>query len=166
MTLAGRQAIATAFLMGGDEDLREGVREAQDQGVEVVLLGIEAAGEENLSPTLTMEADDVIVLKKEFLAPYFRARSEPSPVSPRDSMSLHDVGKSFGLEVVQGRPSLDLDDLRKAKPKIPSDLDGELLRRARAAVGDRDLNEPERVELRRGFWGGVLEVPNETQLRS
>ena len=41
MTLARERAIATAFLLAGDEDLREGVVAAGDMGVRVVVLGIE-----------------------------------------------------------------------------------------------------------------------------
>ena len=40
MTLARDRAIAEAFLLAGDEDLREGVKEAQDQGVRVTLIGV------------------------------------------------------------------------------------------------------------------------------
>src|SRR3712207_9253694 len=38
--LSEERAIATAYLLGGDEDLREGVAEAQERGVRVVLTEI------------------------------------------------------------------------------------------------------------------------------
>ena len=45
MTLARERAIATAYLISGDEDIREGVVAAQDMGVRVVLLGIPPASQ-------------------------------------------------------------------------------------------------------------------------
>lgn len=47
MTLARERAIATAYLLGGDEDLREGVVAAQEMGVRVVVLGIPTTGHGN-----------------------------------------------------------------------------------------------------------------------
>ncbi len=43
ITLAQHRAISDAVLVSGDEDLREGVRAAQDYGVRVVLVGIACA---------------------------------------------------------------------------------------------------------------------------
>lgn len=40
MTLARERAVSEAFLLSGDEDLREGVVAAQDQGVRVTVIGI------------------------------------------------------------------------------------------------------------------------------
>ena len=40
-TLARERAICDAFLLAGDEDLREGVKAAQDMGVRVTLIGID-----------------------------------------------------------------------------------------------------------------------------
>ena len=41
------------FLLAGDEDLREGVKEAQDQGVRVTLIGVSPVpGTRNQSPEL------------------------------------------------------------------------------------------------------------------
>ena len=77
MRLSQNRAISTAYLLGGDEDLREGMVEAQEMGVRVVLVGIEPFGEQNQAGTLIREADDVIVLSREQLAPHF-ARREPT----------------------------------------------------------------------------------------
>jgi uncharacterized LabA/DUF88 family protein len=40
MTLARERAIARAYLLSGDEDLREGVVAAQDMGVQAILIGV------------------------------------------------------------------------------------------------------------------------------
>ena len=75
--LSQNRAMSTAFLLGGDEDLRQGMVEAQDMGVRVVLVGIAPFGERNQAGSLVHEADDVIILSREELAPAFRRR-EPT----------------------------------------------------------------------------------------
>ena len=74
MRLSQNQAISTAYLLGGDEDLREGMVEAQEMGVRVVLVGIEPFGEQNQAGTLIREADEVIALSRDRLVPFFRKR--------------------------------------------------------------------------------------------
>ncbi len=74
MRLSQNRAISTAYLLGGDEDLREGMVEAQEMGVRVVLVGIEPFTQQNQAGTLIREADDVIVLGREDLASAFRRR--------------------------------------------------------------------------------------------
>jgi uncharacterized LabA/DUF88 family protein len=46
MTLARERAVSDALLVSGDEDLREGVRSAQDMGVRVTLVGIDPSGKD------------------------------------------------------------------------------------------------------------------------
>ena len=65
--LSQNRAISTAYLLGGDEDLRQGVVEAQEVGVRVVLVGIEPFGEQNQAATLVREADDLVILGKKDL---------------------------------------------------------------------------------------------------
>jgi uncharacterized LabA/DUF88 family protein len=50
-TLARNKSVADVVLVGGDEDLRRSLEEAQDKGVRVHLWGVEAAAPEyNQSP--------------------------------------------------------------------------------------------------------------------
>ena len=72
--LSQNRAMSTAFLLGGDEDLRQGMLEAQDMGVRVVLVGIEPFSEQNQAGSLIREADDLIVLGREDLAAAFQKR--------------------------------------------------------------------------------------------
>ncbi|MGH7883699.1 MAG: NYN domain-containing protein, partial [Candidatus Dormibacteraceae bacterium] len=63
VTLAQERAMTTAYLLSGDEDIREGVAAAQQMGVSVILLGVPAAGgRPNQADTLVREADDQIIL--------------------------------------------------------------------------------------------------------
>ena len=80
MTLARERAMATAYLLCGDEDVREGVVAAQDMGTRVVLVGIPGA---NRAFTLLAEADEELVLAEEFLRPYF---SRPTPAQIEDEL--------------------------------------------------------------------------------
>lgn len=79
MTLARERAISDAFLLSGDEDLREGVRAAQDMGVRVTLIGIEAQGDKwNQSKQLVNEADEVGELARGQLSAFVRRRTAPT----------------------------------------------------------------------------------------
>lgn len=73
-TLARQHSIVTAYLVAGDEDLCEGVAEAQSLGVQVVLLPVEPAGVSDVSQALIHEADRVIDLDTDFLGSFFALR--------------------------------------------------------------------------------------------
>ncbi|WP_236827905.1 MULTISPECIES: NYN domain-containing protein [unclassified Blastococcus] len=73
-TLARQRSVASAYLLAGDEDLREGVAEAQSLGVQVILLAVEPAGNSKIADALLWEVDDVLDLDRTFLAPFFAAR--------------------------------------------------------------------------------------------
>ena len=59
-TLAREKAIDTAFLLSGDDDLREAVIVAQHSGVRVVLLGLANIGGTRQSKDLIREADRIV----------------------------------------------------------------------------------------------------------
>ncbi len=86
MTLGRERAIATAFLLSGDEDIREGVIAAQDMGVRVVVLGIPPVGGSgttaNQASTLIREADGHVVMDQSFWQPHFAPVGEP-PEKPQ-----------------------------------------------------------------------------------
>jgi uncharacterized LabA/DUF88 family protein len=91
-TLARERAISTAYLLSGDEDLREGVMVAQQLGVRVSLVGFEPLNRwhPNQAGTLIREADEHIVLDSATrVVPYFTA------VVPQ---SLPAVGQVAGPE--------------------------------------------------------------------
>jgi uncharacterized LabA/DUF88 family protein len=82
MTLARERAIATAFLLGGDDDLREGMLAAQEVGVAVNVLGIPApVGIKNQADTLIREADQHIMLPAALLCRFFNARNLAAPAA-------------------------------------------------------------------------------------
>lgn len=79
MTLARERAVATMYLLSGDEDLREGVVAAQDMGVRVVLVGLPPATRSRQSFRLINECDDAHALDKDFWTPFF------TPTVPADA---------------------------------------------------------------------------------
>lgn len=65
IVLSYHHAISEALLLSGDDDLREGVAEAQEMGVRVTLLGVEPLqGLQNQAPTLIRQADATVILTK------------------------------------------------------------------------------------------------------
>ena len=153
IVLANRHAMATAVLVAGDEDLREGVREAQDQGVQVVVFGIEPIQASNMSETLRMEADVVVELSRDNVGNFLRERFHwPTEVGPGDSFSL---GFSAGRHLVEKNHEWHIARLKRSHPRIYAALDQTLLEHARSRLGLEQLSHDECRELRRGFWQGL-----------
>jgi uncharacterized LabA/DUF88 family protein len=74
IVLARDRAIAGAYLVAGDEDICEGVAEAQDHGVRVTLLGVPGV---NQSRLLVQQSDGHRVMPDEFWRAHF-ALAEPA----------------------------------------------------------------------------------------
>ena len=159
--LATQRAIATAYLIGGDEDLREGVSEAQERCVRVVLIGVEPLNEQNLSPTLAMEADGVLVLDRPFVEPHFRLRDPElvavvEPENRRDPLAL---GRAFAVAWTEEASEDELGAAAEAVLRsIPTDIDRQLLAyRVRALEVGRLEDQPKRA-LRQGFREALGEI--------
>jgi uncharacterized LabA/DUF88 family protein len=162
MTLAQQRAICEAFLLSGDEDLREGVRAAQDQGVRVTLIGIDPVSQDyNQSRDLVHEADEVVHLDKSQLATLLSpVKSAALPVlseigSP-PAPDLGELGRAFARQWLGRATDTELASLKAQFPRIPKTLDVELLRSAEQALltSLRGSDEQHRL-LRRSFWSEV-----------
>jgi NYN domain-containing protein len=155
MTLSRERAMATAYLVAGDEDVREGVVAAQDLGVRVVLVGIQPVAGYNQSPYLVREADDQIVLDAAFLGPFFAA--VPAPAAPAALAAAMPAVIAFAQ---QWRAQATDDEVRRLLglfPRIPRDLDAQLLGVAEQIVGVAQVRA-HRPELRAAFWQALREV--------
>jgi hypothetical protein len=127
LTAMGRHhAVADVVLLGGDEDLRRGLEEAQDHGLKVHLWGVEAAAPQyNQSPSLIAEADRRWVLTAEWISRYVSVREEadlaprmaaaPGPPHSPDSMSAVPLGA-----VPMGAPSMSATPLGAVPIGAPS----------------------------------------------
>jgi hypothetical protein len=162
MVLARERAVATAYLLAGDEDLREGVTAAQDMGVRVVVVGVETK-KQNQAATLVREADEHIVLSQGQLAPFLSRATLPSAPSPAPAdpeTEAQKAGTLFAEEWVAHATSEDLQRLLGQAPVIPRELDAQLIRAGRKAVGTApapsDPADQRRARaMRRGFWSVV-----------
>src|SRR5579884_217727 len=74
IVLAHDRAMASAYVLAGDEDIREGMEEAQDHGVRVVLWGVPGI---NQSRVLCQQADEHRILPDEFWLRHFRLVERP-----------------------------------------------------------------------------------------
>jgi len=168
MTLARERAVATAFLLGGDEDLREGMLAAQEMGVAVNVLGIPTtlASMANQAETLIREADQHIMLPTAFLARFLTLRSvaaaQPSPLPAipgqplPDSAAVTAAARDFAIAWHAGRRQDEVASLIAGAPVIPKDLDVSLVRSIQGVVGGSLLNRDDlRKDARAAFWTTV-----------
>jgi hypothetical protein len=158
MTLARERAIARAYLLSGDEDLREGVVAAQDMGVQVILLGIPTSQRSNQSAALIREADEHVVLPKEHWARYFAKRGTTTPLVEASTTDAQIAGRTFGLTwATEAEPS-DVAALHDRHPRIPRDIDIALLVHAEKSLGPLHDRQDLKHEVRAGFWSAVEDV--------
>ena len=172
MVLARERAITTALLLGGDEDLREGVLAAQDMGVEVVLLGIPSR-QGNQSDALIREADRHLILEKAFWAPFFslavqgtkpppgdalRQQAASSPASAADRLLTVRAGEACADRWAATVPANELRRVVAGFPVIPKDIDAPMLREAERELGSLRDREPLRRAVRDGFQRRLTEL--------
>lgn len=161
LKLAGTRMVDVIYLLSGDDDLTEGVREAQALGVRVVLLGA-ATDLPRQSESLVLEADDVELWPASVWSPHFsRPTPEPAAGAPPEAspvgeavMTFERVGHAFSSRWLQEASPDDVARVRRSRPRIPADVDARLLWDTSAG---RDLSEGERVALRDGFWRALDE---------
>jgi hypothetical protein len=172
MTLARERAISDAVLVSGDEDLREGVRTAQDMGVRVTLVGIHAVSQDyNQSRELVWEADELITLGLDDLAPSFtrRDRGDPLPmllpavaeqvstspeIAPGEDAraAARDYGERWWSKATEDERTT----LNAGRPRIPPLLDAELLREVDHSIaGSLRGQDRLRREVRGAFWSRI-----------
>ncbi len=160
MTLARERAISDAFLISGDEDLREGVRAAQDMGVRVTLIGIKPRkGTRNQSRELANEADEIIALGEDDLEGFMSTR-HPAPTQPNaapdPSDGVVEAAHKHADEWLARATEDDVKALLASRPTIPVPLDADLLSAAEAAIG-RSLRGQDKLRrsARRAFWDRI-----------
>jgi hypothetical protein len=163
MRLASEHAVCTAFLLSGDEDLRQGVLEAQDSGVKVILIGIQPTKGQNQAETLVREADGRRILTADEVRPLFALRSEPlrdtmHALTP--SLDAFEEGRRFGRLWADESDPADVAAVNDGG-ETTRPTDGRLIRALLTAAdlpfGTR-LDYGVLTEGRRGFRRGVEEA--------
>lgn len=155
MTLARERAVCEAFLLSGDEDLREGVRAAQDQGVRVTVIGIPPVSQDhNQSRELVFEADEVIQLRRDDLQKVFTKMAvAPQPTAVGAPPPVDGIGRQFAEDWLAKATEADTASLKAQRPRIPKTLDIELARFAEQSLGiSLRGQEVVRRRLRQSFW--------------
>ena len=164
MTLARERAISRAYLVSGDEDLREGVVAAQDMGVQVILIGIPTSQRSNQSAALVREADEHVVLAREYWNAYFTASTPAAtagaaatPRGPATPEAARAAGRAFAAAWLASASAEDLTALLADEPKIPGEIDLKLVIEAETSLGSLRDQQALKHELRAGFWAVVGE---------
>lgn len=152
--LARNHAVADVVLLGGDEDLRRALEEAQDYGVRVHLWGVEAAAPEyNQSQSLIAEADRRWVIPGEWIRRFITLREESEP-----TVADHPPAVSVA-QPVTGHESA-----APTYPQPPVPSPAHLARLAAAYSKDPALR-PRPVETGRGWDTLALEHEDVPRLR-
>lgn len=159
-TLAHERAVASMYVLGGDDDLLDGMLAAQDMGVQVTVLGVEATIGRNQSGTLLREADDHIVLNKAFWSKYI------SPAPESDDMDVSDTaadgeaaGEQFALAWSAKASQEELMELAQMAPRIPKELDVQLLMITQRLLNEGQLDRDTKYASRAGFWRAIKRAP-------
>jgi len=172
IVLAHNRACTDAYLVSGDDDLREGVSEAQEAGVSVKLIGVEPlTGFQNQAPTLIRAADGLLSLSKSQILPFLQRRAKIVPVpvgptssAPPDSAALasgtgaiptpeeaRKVGEEFAQTWMASATKEQKEQVLTMHPNIPPDLDHQLLVFCKTRIGYIERGSGLRVALRTGF---------------
>ena len=162
IVLSRNRAVSTVYLMSGDEDVREGVVEAQEFGVAVILLGIEPRwGQFNQAATLVREADDIIKLSRSDCTRFLSHTDEnigrphlTRSIAVDENASPSEFGEAYGRAA---RGDLDPEAVSRilaGRPRIPKSIDVRLVKNAAARFED-PLSEDAKHEVRAGFWRGI-----------
>jgi uncharacterized LabA/DUF88 family protein len=171
MTLARERAITRAYLLSGDEDLREGVVAAQDMGVQVVLLGVPTSQRANQSAPLIREADEHVVLPKDFWDSFFARKeasaeepgiapeTKPEATKPEEAApgpaEAQTAGRAFAVQWMNGVEATEVSDLLRQFPRIPRELDLTLLLDAEKTLGSLRERQDLKREVRGAFWAAL-----------
>jgi len=160
-TLARERAMSTAYLISGDEDIREGVAAAQQMGVRIGLLGIPSQdGPPKQADTLVREADEHIVLDRVAdIDPHIRAVQpvlQPLVPSGTPPPTARQVGHAFGVEWAGAATPAEVANLKAQVPRIPTQLDAQLFQKAEQTLGPLRGRLADRRELRAGFWDALM----------
>jgi uncharacterized LabA/DUF88 family protein len=165
IVLAHNRACTNAYLVSGDDDLREGVSEAQEGGVSVKLIGVEPlTGFQNQAPTLVRAADETLTLSKDQILQFLSRRpprvapimaaSATAAVSTSITTGASDPrsrGAEFARTWIGGATPEEQQRVLRSLPKIPGDVDYRLLEFGRSCSITLDPGSPLRIELREGF---------------
>jgi uncharacterized LabA/DUF88 family protein len=156
MTLARERAISRAYLISGDEDLREGVVAAQDLGVQVVVVGVRGSESTNTSQSkdLVREADEHLTIDSKFLHDYFSLPKPPLLDKQVDKQDVAGVAASLASEWAEKATPSEIKAVL-AQSGIPREIDAQLLRDASRRLSVPRVPGELVADLRMAFRSGL-----------
>jgi hypothetical protein len=159
MTLARERAISRAYLVAGDEDLREAVAEAQKLGIQVVLLGMPSSVGHNQSAALVRECDQYLDLPRAVWEPHCRPRTaEDEDSAPLEVEAIQETAREFAAEWAADHLKSQRAALAEQFPKLPREVDIALLQAGEQRVGSLRRRHDLKEELRGTFWWTLREL--------
>ncbi len=172
MVLSQERSIHRAIVLSGDEDLREGIAYAQDRGVRVAVVGIDAGGDQSQSVDLVREADESLVLPSAVIDGVLTRREllpaqEANPISvPLGQRSIEAsidtfvrCAESFAREWIGKANSSEIAAIGTGRPRIPRDLDAVILQHAVSQTGIHTIPDGARRAMRSAFWAEIEKGP-------
>ena len=121
--LSRNHAVADVVLVGGDEDLRRALEEAQDYGIRVHLWGVEAAAPEyNQSQSLIAEADRRWIIPGHWVRRFVRVREQAPPVSTDGVLIAKDLLETDAVWAQAAPPQPTANPPQASAAATPADL--------------------------------------------
>ena len=119
-------------------------------------MGVPSRRSSNQSDFLIQEADEHIIIKKEILENCFSESSaEPRTDTNEGINRAREIGQEFANRWLEDVTPDQISQLRNQQPRIPSEIDVELLRRAEQIFGTLQDREILKRNLREGFWAVI-----------
>lgn len=158
MKLSQERVISRAYLVAGDEDLRQGVVEAKEVGVQVVLLGMPVEEGHNQSVRLVRDSDEYAVLPNDVWEAHFRRR-DPGEATDDDAVAAaRRLGEGFARRWAGAAAADELDATLDAFPTLPQRLDIDLIVFAEAELGSLRRRPDLKQEVRGAFWSALRQA--------
>ena len=161
MKLANERAISRAYLLAGDEDLREGVVEAKDVGIQVVLLGMPVEEGQNQSARLVRDCDEYVVLPSDVWKRHFGRRDPDDEPDDESLTTARRLGETFAHQWVRLTAREEVGDVLAGFPNLPQRLDIELLVFAENTLGSLRQRPDLKQEVRGTFWFALREAADQ-----
>ncbi len=165
LALAENRAICDAFLLSGDEALLDCVEKAQELGLRITLIKIDAAEplshnrQQGTVGSLSTEVDELVELDRDDLSRFIRRRRGPDDAAtdaydPLDSVSQ--AAAEFAEKWLNKASDDEFDHLCDQRPRIPESLDGDLLYAVENLFGG-SLRGQDRLRraVRQAFWDRI-----------
>jgi hypothetical protein len=150
--MARERAIGRAYMVAGDEDLRESVVEAQRHGIQVVLLGMHVSEGQNQSSRLVRDCDEYVELPPDVWQPFCSLRTaEDDEPAHEDIVAVRQIARTYAQGWLSRHDNKQTKALLANFPDLPRDLDVDLVHAAEESLGSMRQRTQLRSELRGTF---------------